>query len=109
MEKLWTERMENEGKIMLNKYETLNSTVERLGSEIINLRDSKIGSAASTVSASSGSGGSARNFVASVISSAFTPTWVSLRGWSVWRNIRGTGITMDEARTLVSEMKTQNF
>ena len=38
MEKLWTERMEKEDKIMLNKYETLNSTVESLGSEIINFQ-----------------------------------------------------------------------
>ena len=30
--------MEKEDKIMLNKYETLNFTVERLGSEIIYLR-----------------------------------------------------------------------
>ena len=39
MEKLWTERMGKEDKIMLNKYETLSSTVERLGNEIINLRE----------------------------------------------------------------------
>ena len=38
MEKLWTERMEKEDKIMLNKYETLNSTVDPLGSEIINFQ-----------------------------------------------------------------------
>ena len=38
MEKLWTERMEKEDKIMLNKHETLNSTVDPLGSEIINFQ-----------------------------------------------------------------------
>ena len=47
--------MEKEDKIILNKYETLNSTVERFGREIINLKKRKIGSAASTVAASSGS------------------------------------------------------
>ena len=41
LEKLWTKRMEKEDKIMLNKYETLNSTVERLGGEIIYLRKRK--------------------------------------------------------------------
>ena len=43
MEKLWTKRMEKEDKIMLNKYGTLNPTVERLGNEIINLRVRKKG------------------------------------------------------------------
>ena len=38
--------MEKEDKTMLNKYETLNSTVERLGCEIIDLREWKVGSAA---------------------------------------------------------------
>ena len=39
MEKLWMKRMEKEDKIMLNKYETLNPTIERLGNEIINFRE----------------------------------------------------------------------
>ena len=60
-----------------------------------------------TVAASSGSGGSTSNFVAPVISSAFTPSRVELKGWRVWRNIRGTEMTMDEERTLVSEIKNQ--
>ena len=41
LEKLWTERMEKDDKIMLNKCETLNSTVERLDSETINLRETQ--------------------------------------------------------------------
>ena len=63
--------------------------------------------AASTVAASSGSGGSACNFAAPVMSGVFAPTRVELKGWGVWRNIRGTGITVDEARTLVGEIKTR--
>ena len=34
LEKIWSARTEKEDKIMLIKYETLNSTVERLGCEI---------------------------------------------------------------------------
>ena len=80
LEKLWTKRMEKEDKIMLNKYETLNSTAERLGSEIICLRRGrKMSSAESTVAASSESGGSAGNVAASVLSGALTPTRVELR------------------------------
>ena len=35
----------------------------------------------------------------------FTPTREELKGWGVWRNIRGPGITMGEARILVSGTK----
>ena len=73
--------MEKEDKIMLNKYDTLNSTVERLGCEVIVLKERKMGSAASTVAASSGSCGSASNFVAPVISGMFSPSRVELKGW----------------------------
>ena len=58
------------------------------------------------MAASSGSGGSTSNFAAHVMPSALLPTRVKLKGWGVWRNIRGTGIRMDEARTLVSDIKT---
>ena len=37
VERLWTERMEKEDKIMTNKNETLNLLVERLSQEIVNL------------------------------------------------------------------------
>ena len=30
---------------------------------------------------------------------------VELKGWSSWRNIRGSGITMEEAKQLVSKTK----
>ena len=92
---------------MLNKYDTLNSTVERLGCEVIVLKERKMGSAVSTVAASSGSCGSASNFVAPVISGMFGPSRVELKGWVFWRNIRGIGITVDEAKTLVVQIKTR--
>ena len=63
------------------------------------------GSAASTVAASTGSGGSARNFATHVMHNTFVASRIDLKGWGVWRNIRGTGITMDEARDLVSKVK----
>ena len=88
LEKIWWDRIEEEDKIMLNKYETLSSTVERWGRAIVNLRE-KFGSAASTVS-----GRSTIDFAALVISSALTPTCLELRGWGVCRNIRETGITI---------------
>ena len=32
-------------------------------------------------------------------------TRVEVKGWRVWRNIRGMGITMDEAKDLVSQIE----
>ena len=85
---IWAERMEKEDKIMTNKYETLNLQVVRLSQEIFNLKERH-----------------KQHFAAHVMPKTFTPTRVELKGWWVWRNIRGTGITMDEARTLVSGMQ----
>ena len=39
LEKKWSERMGKEDKIMTTKYETLNSTVERLAHEITSERE----------------------------------------------------------------------
>ena len=36
---------------------------------------------------------------------AFVASRIELKGWEVWRNIRGTGITVDEARDSVSKVK----
>ena len=80
LEKIWSDRMEKEDKIMLIKYETLNSTVERLGCEIKNLKEKKMGSAASTMAASSGSGGSTNNTAATFLSGVFSPSRVELKG-----------------------------
>ena len=99
------ERMWKEVEIMTTKYETLTSHVERLSQDVVNLKERKNGSAASTVAASSGSEGSTSNFAAHVMPNTFTPTRVELKGWEVLRNVRGTGITMDEARTLVTKNK----
>ena len=56
MDKTWSDRLEKENRIVLNKYETLNSTVGRLGREVVNLTERKMGSAASTMPTSSGGG-----------------------------------------------------
>ena len=80
LEMLCTDRMENEDKIMKNKHETLNSQVEGLSQQIVNLKERIRGSAASTVAASSGSGMNTSNFAAHVMPSAFTPTRVELEG-----------------------------
>ena len=81
--------MEKEVKILTNKYETINSQVERLNHEVVNLKERKLGSAASTVAASSGSGGSTSNFTAHVMPNTCTPTRVELEGWGVWEEHPG--------------------
>ena len=58
MDRNWKERMEKEDKIVTNKVETLHSTVDRLEQEVTNLKGKGSFSAASTVAASSESGGS---------------------------------------------------
>ena len=55
--------------------------------------------AASTVSGSSGSGGSAVHSTSRMVSHTFVVSRVELKRWSNWKNIRGTGITMGEAQT----------
>ena len=69
VEKNLKERNEKEDKMTTNKYETLHSQVARLSEE-------HNGSAASTVLASSGCGGS--NFAASVMPNTFIPTLCGL-------------------------------
>ena len=71
MEKVWRERMDREDKITTTNIETLRSEVHledirmsaRLNEEVVCMKNRHQGSAASTVAASTGSGGSARNFV----------------------------------------------
>ena len=48
-----SDRLEEEDKIVVNEYETLNSTVERLSREVVNLKKGKMESAASAVATSS--------------------------------------------------------
>ena len=65
------------------------------------------GSAASTVSGSTGSGGSAENFAGRMAQNTFVASRIELKGWGCWRNMRGTGITLDEAKELVSVTKAR--
>ena len=62
------------------------------------------GSAASTVAASTGSGGSTSNFAPHVMHNTLVASRIGLKRWEIWRNIRGARITMDEARNLVSKI-----
>ena len=103
MRKLRWRKFGEKDKITANECETCHSQVERLSEEIVGLKNRHNGSAASTVAASSGSGGSISNFAAHVMPNSFIPTRVELKGWEVWRNIRGTGITMDRDRNLASK------
>ena len=64
------------------------------------------GSAASTVS-STGSGGSTENFAGRLAQKTFMASRIELKGWGCWRNIRGTGITLDEAKELISVTKAR--
>ena len=79
LERLWSERMVKDDKIMTNRYEILNLQVTRFSQEIVNLEERHNGSAASTVDASSGRGGSTSNFAAHVMPNPFTPTRVELK------------------------------
>ena len=65
------------------------------------MKISQHGSATSTVSGSTGSGGSAGNFAGRLAQNAFVASRIELKGLGCWRNIRGTGITLDEAKELV--------
>ena len=97
IEKIWKDRMESEDKFTTNMVETLKSELQRLNDEVVFMNNRPNGSAASTVAASTGSGGSTSNFAAYVMQKTFAASQIELKGWGVWRNIRGTWITMDEA------------
>ena len=62
------------------------------------MRSRHHGSTASTVTASTGSGGSTGNFAAHVVQNTFVASRVELKGWGSWRNIRVIGTTLDEAK-----------
>ena len=40
-------------------------------------------------------------------SNVFVVSRIELQGWGCWRNIRGTGITLEEAKALVSRAKAR--
>ena len=97
--------MEKEDKIMINRVETLNFMVTRLEQEVTTLKGKHSISAASTVATSSGSGGSHIGPCAPGVASEWLLTRIELKGWGVWRRIRETGITVDQARGLVGQVK----
>ena len=47
LEKLWSERLEKEDKIITNKYETLTSQVDRLSQEIVNYGERTVATSSS--------------------------------------------------------------
>ena len=106
VDKNWKDRMEKEDKIMINKVETLHSIVDRLEQEVTTLKGRHSISAASTVATSSGSGGSHIGPCAPGVASEWSPTRIELKGWSVWRRTREAGITVDQARGLVGQVKS---
>ena len=101
----WKERMEKEDKIVTNKVETLHTVVDRLEQEVTSLKGEYSISAASTVATSSGSGGIHVGPCTPGVASEWLPTRIALKGWGMWRRIRETGITADQARGLVSQVK----
>ena len=64
-------------------------------------------SAAGAVSGSTGSGGNVGNFASRLVRNIFVASRIELKGWGCWRNIRGTGITLDKAKQLVSKAKAR--
>ena len=105
MEKFWKDRMENKDQSTTKKVETLHSQVLRLSEEVVCMKNRHHGSAASTVAAFTGSGGGARNSAASVMQHTFVASRIELKGWGVWKDVRGSGITLDEGRELVVMVK----
>ena len=105
VDKNWKDRMEKEDKIMINRVETLHSIVDRLEQEVTTLKGKHSISAASTVATSSGNGGSHIGQCTPGVASELLPTRIELKGWGVWRKIRETGITVDQGRGLVGQVK----
>ena len=70
-----------------------------------NLKGKSGFSAASTVAATSGSGGSHIGPCTPGVASEWLPTRIELKGWGVCKKIRETGITMDQAKGLVKQVK----
>ena len=99
--------MENEDKITTNAIEAVRSEVTKMSAkmaeEVALLKNQ--GSAVSTVSGSTGSGGNVGNFASRLMQNTFVAFRIELEGWGCWRNIRGTGNTQNEARQLVSMAK----
>ena len=57
------------------------------------------------MTASTSSGGCARKFAVNVMQNTSVASRIELKGWRVWRDTSGTGITLDEARDSVGKVK----
>ena len=92
------------------RVEVLRSEMKRISAkmaeEVVCLKNSHHGSDASTVSSSTGSGGSTGNYAGRVAQNVFVASRIELKGWGCWRNIRGTDFTIEEAKALVSATKS---
>ena len=47
------------------------------------------------------------NFTSRVMQNTFVASRIELKGWGCWRDIRGTSITFEEAKQLVSMAKAR--
>ena len=65
-------------------------------------------SAASTVATSSGGGGSTIGYGIPRAQSGFLSSWVELKGWGLWSDIRSTRITTDEVKAWIAQIKSNS-
>ena len=86
-EERWKNRMANEDKITTNTIEVLRSDLKRISAEmaeeVVCMQSSHHGSAATTVSGSRGSGGSAGNFAGRLVHNTFVASETELKGGAV--------------------------
>ena len=85
----------------------LNEVSSNMAEEVVCMKSRHPGSAASTVPGSTGSGGSVGKFAACAAQNTFVASRIELKGWGCWRNIRGTRVTLDEAKQLISMAKAR--
>ena len=103
----WKTRMENEGKITATAVEALRSEVTKMSTKMaeevvcMKNRHQQYGIWICIKRRQCG------NFTPRLVQNTFVTSRVELKGWSSWRNIRGTGITLDEAKQLVSMAKAR--
>ena len=64
-----------------------------MAEEVVCLKSRHEGSAASTVSAFSGSAG---NCASRTMQNTFVASRIEMKGWGCWRNISGTGMTLEQ-------------
>ena len=80
----------------------LNRMSAKMAEEVVCMKSRHQGSAASTVSGSTGSGGSVGNFAARAAQNTFVASRIELKGWSCWRRH-----SMDETKQLIRMAKAR--